>query len=677
MFLNKVILRDFRQYHDKAEIDFSVDGNKNVTVVHGENGVGKSALLNAIKWAFFGTFTEDFRNPLDLVNNKSKRNTCSVEVEFSEGDKTFRLIRIYDEQNKGKSTVKLFEKTNGVLGAAKTGTEADYIINSILPKEMAEYFFFQGEGSNALNIGNTKGSVSRAIRDVLGFKVAEKLIESLSELERDVRRKISEHDRSGEALKIENELSVNERNLSRLLNEKTDADEIVPQLYASLDHINEQLSKFSNFDLQKLRVQEKKLREEERECQDNLRKQIDAKRRLINKYGWAVYGNGFASQSLDFIDDSELKGKLPEPYNQTFIQDILSQKQCICGNCLDVGSEGYIRIASMLTKAANPILQQRLSGVRAQIQSISTLHDVANDNISQTISLCENYEERLESIRKEIEHVNDEISKIPEQEIVRLNLAKLTLEKDIAHNVEKVGSLKYQIADLTQKVESAKVRLNSIASTDDVISSYRKQQEFISALLEYLKNKLSETERKIRLHITHAVNDTLKKFSRHSYHIKVDENEFRFHLFDSDGEEVKGQGTGLNLLLNLTITAALISFAAQRKKVRDPILTSATVAPLIMDAPFGVLDVTYRNIVVKHLPEFASQIVFLVSSSQWLPDMDTVIRDKIGSEFCLVLEESSEIGSKPLDVIEIAGNKYTLSRYGCDISRTLIERVSL
>ena len=47
-------LKNFRQFLDQ-KIDFSIKENKNIVVLEGKNGYGKSNIFNAITWCFFGT----------------------------------------------------------------------------------------------------------------------------------------------------------------------------------------------------------------------------------------------------------------------------------------------------------------------------------------------------------------------------------------------------------------------------------------------------------------------------------------------------------------------------------------------------------------------------------------------------------------------------------------------
>ena len=273
-----------------------------------------------------------------------------------------------------------------------------------------------------------------------------------------------------------------------------------------------------------------------------------------------------------------------------------------------------------------------------------------------------------------LQGINEQIEAIPEVEINKLRAIRANLNKDIADQHELKGRALGQIDNLKISIDKDTKKLKAVSPNTEIIDAFQQKKDFIDNLERYLSEYLARTEKNIRLHVLKEVNTTLEKFSRHDFYIKVNEQDFSFRLLDKDGNNV-GQGDGLNLLLNLTITAALINFAAERRNVKDSILTSATIAPLIIDAPFGVLDKKYRNVVVKQLPQHAGQVVFLVSSSQWSKEMDDEVRELIGAEYCLILEESSSQQNKELDVTNIQGKDYVLSRYDCDVDRTIVEKI--
>lgn len=52
MLLKSMSLTNFRQFNGTQAVNFSVDPEKNVTVIMGENGSGKTTLAQAFTWCY-------------------------------------------------------------------------------------------------------------------------------------------------------------------------------------------------------------------------------------------------------------------------------------------------------------------------------------------------------------------------------------------------------------------------------------------------------------------------------------------------------------------------------------------------------------------------------------------------------------------------------------------------
>jgi DNA sulfur modification protein DndD len=677
MLLKRIKLTNFRCYLGECEIEFATDPKKNITIIHGENGVGKTALLNAILWTFFEKNTKGFKHEKVLLNHVAKKEGkkhCSVEIEFAQDGRNFLVHRSYNQSTQ-KSILKLWQiKDNGTYGPQENNPE--YFIKTILPPEMADYFFFQGEGSSALDSKNKSGTLGPAIRNILGFKVPESLLETLSKIKKEVRRQIAANDKSGECAEIERRLSRHEQSQEDLIEKNEDINARNKKAEIDLKSTEDALSQIKNDDLEQLRKDEQRLNRELIAAKKSEKSYKEKKQKAIKQYAWAIFGADFAKQSLEFIDESVISGELPEPYNQQFIEKILTEKECICGICLEPGSTSWKKITDMLKSAANPVLQNRLLGINSQIQDIKSLSQSAPDLLNELVSSAAKNESAIESYEAELKRLSDKIKEIPESHISDLETKKQNLRRDISRNDRELGANNERLETLKSSIANCKNQLDAFSAKSNIFDALNVKSNFIDDMEKYIKEHLASSEEKIRISVLSEVNKILTKFSRHDYKIGISSEDFKISLLDTD-ENIVGQGDGLNLLLNLTITAALIKFAGHRKNVKDPILSSATVAPLVIDAPFGVLDESYRNVVVTNLPDYANQLVFFVSSSQWSEDMDEITFNRLGKEYCLVMEEASPQKDKKIDQIFIRGKQYTLSKYEQAKSRTSVMEVKL
>ena len=52
--ISSIKLTNYRQFQGTQTLNFSFDKTKNVAVILGKNGAGKSNILNALTWCFYG-----------------------------------------------------------------------------------------------------------------------------------------------------------------------------------------------------------------------------------------------------------------------------------------------------------------------------------------------------------------------------------------------------------------------------------------------------------------------------------------------------------------------------------------------------------------------------------------------------------------------------------------------
>ena len=52
--ISSISVTNYRQYQGTQVLDFKNDKTKNVSLILGKNGAGKSNLLNAITWCLYG-----------------------------------------------------------------------------------------------------------------------------------------------------------------------------------------------------------------------------------------------------------------------------------------------------------------------------------------------------------------------------------------------------------------------------------------------------------------------------------------------------------------------------------------------------------------------------------------------------------------------------------------------
>ncbi len=181
MHLKKITLYNFRQFYGKQEILFSDDPNKNVTMIHAENGVGKTTLLNALLWCFYNknNLTARFESPDKIVSNQAIEEDdfeASVEVWFEHNNNEYLVSRKINE----KFSEEYFEANSIENGNFVKLQNPAVFVESVIPKEMSRYFFFDGEYAESFSSKKNKSVVRAAVESMLGCNTA---IQATSDLE--------------------------------------------------------------------------------------------------------------------------------------------------------------------------------------------------------------------------------------------------------------------------------------------------------------------------------------------------------------------------------------------------------------------------------------------------------------------------------------------------------------
>ena len=97
MLLESIKLENFRQFRNES-IDFAQGQNgKNVTIIIGENGTGKTTFAQAFFWCMYGETEFSDKNMLNKIVasnlNPSQKAIVRVELRLKHGNVSYTLIR--------------------------------------------------------------------------------------------------------------------------------------------------------------------------------------------------------------------------------------------------------------------------------------------------------------------------------------------------------------------------------------------------------------------------------------------------------------------------------------------------------------------------------------------------------------------------------------------------------
>lgn len=673
MKLDCITLQNFRQFYDDQRIDFADDPERNVTVIHAENGVGKTTLLNAILWSFYGETTNRFEQRDKIVNFEAAqegRTSASVTVNFDLGGDYYAVQRHFvASSGKPELRLKTFKIVDGVhkdLPAPET------FINSVLPREMARYFFFDGEHAEAFAAENNNKAVGEAIRNMLGCELAETAIADLKHITTALGREMGNFEADQRMQEIEGEIE----GLEAKQEEKQAALSRLEENVSAYDQqINTILNKLRDMEgakeIQKSR--DSKASEKAR-IDTEIRSAEDEIVRWVGSKSILVVAKKLSEQTLDFIDEASLRGRIPSPYNEEFVKGLLGAKLCVCDRPLEPASEAYGAVMKLLKSASNAETMRRVMQARGRVQQFKETAPDAVAGLEKHQARLGELQERRMVLEQEIADLSKRLEDLPLTEIAERERARREAEQKRGQALQELGVVKRDVIMIGRQLEELSTERDRLASRHEKTRRIMLRRDLARRAGEQLAATLEAYEAHAREIIQITLNKILKATTRRSYKFKFNDD-FSMQLLFDDGRPVPRSG-GENQLMSLAFTAALVEFARLRLNAQEEILTPGTIAPLILDSPFGQLDRTYREATAQFVPQMASQVILLVSSSQGDDTVMKALEPKIGAEYVLISENRGPRGDKPIDKAFIRNKEYQLSLYDQPKNLTRIERVA-
>ena len=160
MKINKIVLYNFNSYEGRNEFDFScTDQNKNIILIGGKNGAGKTSLFTAIKIALYGPLTFGYvgvnnhyiTKIKDCINSKAfQKDRVESKVEITISLMVEREIQEYQitrewDYSKQKLVENYYVKTNGRTLDEQERSYFQNYLRGIVPPDLFEFFLFDGE----------------------------------------------------------------------------------------------------------------------------------------------------------------------------------------------------------------------------------------------------------------------------------------------------------------------------------------------------------------------------------------------------------------------------------------------------------------------------------------------------------------------------------------------------
>lgn len=675
MLIEFIRIENWRSFYGANDFTVSTDPDRNVTLIRAENGVGKTSLLAAINWCFFGILPaeSEFENPGKLVNDfateRDEVTRTTVQIDFQHDGKLYRAARIYDQNSETASGLRLSEIIDGGE-VPSTKAQPDRFINSVIPREMAPHFFFYGEATSRYTGSTGAKKFGAAVKGILGSTVARMALEDLKKAMQEYNKQASDNT-SQEAQQAEHDIEKAEENLAAARERVQKFDAEIDAADARVDKLNQQLA--GTQPAKEKQARRTKLESRLNALESERSKVHERAQSWMQNFATAILSEELVSETFTVVNAEETRGKIPAPYDEKIVNEILEDGMCICGTKVIKGTKEYESIKALLNTAGDQTVMSRVISTNAALGRLQEKARAAWTTYERNQSDLKKNENEINLLEADILEISKELAANPITDIAEKEAARERAKSQRSAAHRNRAEVQSAISANERQKAACIARRDELVMKSINARRFVKRARLAAALTARLSNRLSAEEEAAREAIERDIDAIVQKFMRKPATVKLD-RDYQLRLYDDRGIE-SAKSTGENQLLGLAFTGAIARYAKEREGKLDDILLPGTVAPLVVDSPFGHLDPLYRRGVAEFLPSLASQVILLVSTSQASDAVMSTLADKVGEEYILTRHNLSDGANKQEEVVEIRGSTYELTHYNSEFNGTTISWV--
>lgn len=696
MIIKSIILNNFRLYEGVNTISFEPCTERNVHLICGENGFGKTTFLHSLLWCLYGRFVSDvpaagqdsssgyasmLKSNLNINADKRQKKTVTPEItayikrhgytnelEYIKRDSVYsvsicfselaipaipcrdiEVSRSYDAILQKETVEILIDGDRNEL-TEEIGPEV-FINDFILSKNLARLFFFDSEEIVELAETSTiaeKRRLGRAYSEVLGIRKYEELISNLDGLKMRYRKKSRD---IGLRQELENTLA-----------QKDSVDKEILDIENSISKLNIQMSKYREEDAQVLselsregsNVKSDDMNRTKQVIETCRKKDTEMKSRLkqfIDYAPFAIAGKVFAQgYELAKLDRETIVSNKASVAQNDVLDSINSDLTALLA-ALPVGKEKKTEAERKLkdilekyrgSKSNREVMMNVGEDDFAEIESV--FNSITTTYRIEFETLAENYRKNRITLERNSRRLANMESKESDEVVKQLRQKKNEIEEAIQQTDaeirlfhEKAGATNIMLQSLDRKIKELGKRV-SVDDADEKKDKLASQlTEELETFLQTLKqNKKSSLERRIKT----TLNSLMHKedfIGRVEVAINADAMDILLYTTSGDVIDKDTLSKGEKQLYATSLLKSLVD-------------ESGIQFPVFIDSPLQKFDKSHSSkIITEFYPTISRQVVLFPLLHKELTQSEyEMLMPYIGST-TLITNDTTRSGFKKVD----------------------------
>lgn len=653
MYFSKIVLNNFGIYKGEHCITLhNQNGRRNITLVGGMNGRGKTTILDAVFLCLYGRKAteyitgkkEAYASVLqEHINKSASDQRTYITLEFALDDESSSVISIT------RAWKKAGKRIDTTLDVLKDGFRDEYLsenweyyVEELIPFGIAKFFFFDNEKISQIADDEAFDKVKDSIKSVMGVTTIESLCAHISKIAKnktEALKAFQDSESQTEFNELTSQLNEIENNIRTVKDRRASLVPLLEKLLVDLENAEQEFwKKGGTLGLNKAEIEKQKEHLRTVEAENKLRA-INAasspvtplclcKSLVVDAYNAAM------------ADEKNRAKQYSEPIVTALYNGLMSQCRAEFGQM-----KFYSTLKEIIDKQFQEYRapQCAVAPIELSPLSLSLIERLINEEYTKIVTLAHHLREQRETnenllLQLDV-HLNSNADQAGAVELLDtikdFEAQKGRYEAGIAKCDEELHALQTQHAAIEGKRNKAILKIASQADAKDdngrilqyATMTLEVMQEFITRLQTQKVHKLESNIAKCFQYLAQKQAIITS--------ITIDPVTLDITLRDYDGGILlKDQlSAGEKQMFAISILWGLA-------------LTSGYKLPVIIDTPMARLDSAHRtNFINRYLPNASSQVIVLSTDEevygQYLQDIKSYVNDS----YTLIYDDAEKCSS--------------------------------
>lgn len=649
MTIREIELENFRIYKGKNKIELFPNGNKNLIIVSGNNGFGKTTFLMSLVWCLYGKnmgkvdelyrkeidekggYSKYIGNSLNFAAQEEGETRFSVSVTFTDVEipdtpcTEITIVRSYDSATYYDDELEIL--IDGRKNDLFTGTKEEiakeeeiFIRDYILPIEIAKFFFFDAEkivSFAQINTPEQRKDLSLAYSQVLGIQKYEDLKNELGRIQDDYRKASAKPQEKREFSELIANIDFEESEINRLTDQISKLEE--ERVYKRYDSAELQSKLIREGDMMSI-DELKKLNNKKLELETVLIKATESLKDLYSLIPFGLAG-GLMAELL-----TQIKTEKAYKQNKLQLEGVNDKTDVILGDIeeakknlhfsIDIKTRDFyeLQIRQLIKKHFYNVSDER------KFEHFSTLHDFSQGQIKE-------FEDIIAKIKESKFSFENLINKYTKAKAELYTIEKNIREAEKKAESDYVQELRTKKEDIDRQIDSIGVEIgqiqSKIESLKEQVIAHKKQKDILSKKINVSVQNSAVDKEATRLINTiqkflMRFKEEKKKALAKKLEVKLQSYLHKTNLVKYVIVDINGNGDDVDICLfgydDKKIDNSILSMG-ERQMFASALLSALVDEteiefPVFIDSPMQKFDPQHtKNVLTKFYPNVSKQVI--------------------------------------------------------------------